>query len=92
MAGGMSVFTFKILATLAAVVSGALAHVIPVLAGTDCSVYPGYDSSTGIAGPWILQTDSSSNSSIEGFGDSVDMFYQEGVEGIYEGYVSLVSC
>ena len=85
----MAIFNYVVMAVALATAShAALPKVTPVLAGSDCSVYPGYDASMETAGPFIIQTNSCTNSSIEGFGDSQDLFYQEGVEGIYRGYVS----
>jgi hypothetical protein len=84
----MAIFKSLVAITALATASHAgLPQVESILAGSDCSVYPGYDASTGVTGSFIIQTDSSTNPSIEGFGDSTDMFYKQGVEGIYEGYV-----
>ncbi|EAW14395.1 uncharacterized protein ACLA_074320 [Aspergillus clavatus NRRL 1] len=68
---------------------------VPVPGG--CSGLPLYDASTGIAGPWVIQTNQCTNTTapgqpctIEGYGDSVVMRYQSGVSGIYQGYVTIV--
>ena len=72
-----------------------LPNVTPVLAEGGCSVYPGYDTETGIAGPWTVKIDSCFNAttpnepcSIEEFGSGSVVFRQEGDTGIHQGYVN----
>ncbi|KAI1810064.1 hypothetical protein GGS20DRAFT_569146 [Poronia punctata] len=40
------------------------------LPSDDCSSWPGYDASTGIAGPWLVYAVNADNTTIEGFGDT----------------------
>lgn len=83
--------SFAAVMALATAARAALPNVTAVYAGSDCSIYPGYDSSTGTTANFLIETDSCTNPAIEGFGDSQDIFYKEGVEGVVEGYVSLPS-
>lgn len=75
----------------------AVPNVTPVLAQGGCSVYPSYDASTGIAGPWIIQVDQCTNTtssqpcSINGYGDNVQVRRLADDTGIHEGYVSIYS-
>lgn len=87
-----------ILSTLLSLSLVALARAVPavtpVLAQGGCSVYPAYDASTGIAGPWTIQVDQCSNTttsqpcSMNGYGDNVQVRRLAGDTGIHEGYVS----
>ncbi|KAK2757115.1 hypothetical protein FQN54_005085 [Arachnomyces sp. PD_36] len=80
-----------------AAVAQALPNVTPVLAEGGCSVYPGYDADTGIAGPWVVMVDQCVNSTtpgvpctIEGFGSSAEPRILAGDTGIHEGYITIV--
>ncbi|KAL9621440.1 MAG: hypothetical protein Q9160_004083 [Pyrenula sp. 1 TL-2023] len=64
----------------------AVPDVTAVPLPNDCSSYPGYNPSTGTAGPWIVQVVESGNSSIEGFGDTVEI--SRGATGIRWGYIT----
>ncbi|KAI0010878.1 hypothetical protein F4779DRAFT_575809 [Xylariaceae sp. FL0662B] len=62
---------------LASLIASAvpLAQAIPdvtvkALPTGDCSVYPGYDASSGTAGPWTIAVVDSENAAIEGFSDT----------------------
>lgn len=65
--------------------------VVPASSGASnpCSVYPSYDSTSSIAGPWIIQLANSDNPAIEGFGDNSQLFRTSGETGIHEGRVCL---
>ncbi|CAH0053974.1 unnamed protein product [Clonostachys solani] len=57
-----------LVALLPAVVR-ALAEVTATSLGSGCEVYPGYDASTGVAGPWTIQLSGAENTAIDGFSD-----------------------
>jgi len=61
--------------------------VVPATGG--CSVYPSYDASTGIAGPWTIILNDSDNPDIEDFGDNCQLFRTAGETGIHEGRISI---
>lgn len=57
-----------LVALLPAVVR-ALAEVTATSLGSGCEAYPGYDASTGVAGPWTIQLSGAENTAIDGFSD-----------------------
>jgi len=54
---------------------------VTAVALNDCSAYPNYDAATGAANGWIIWVDQS-NSPAEGYGDSVQIVYETGVQGV----------
>lgn len=76
-------------------IAQAVPNVTPVVAEGGCSVYPGFDADTGIAGPWVITVDQCTNSTTpgepctnEGFGSGSQVRRLAGDTGIHEGYVS----
>ncbi|KAF2275409.1 uncharacterized protein EI97DRAFT_73904 [Westerdykella ornata] len=52
--------------------------VVPLTGG--CSALPGYNSTTGIAGPWIARADSTGNSALDGLPLSIAPFTNDGTD------------
>lgn len=80
-----------------ATIAQAVPNVTPVVAKGGCSVYPGYDADTGIAGPWVITIDQCTNSTTpdepctnEGFGSNSQVRRLAGDTGIHQGYVSSI--
>lgn len=68
--------------------------VTPVEVPGGCASLPSYDSSTGIAGPWVVEVNQCVNTtatdnacSIEGFGSEAVYFLQQGDTSVQRGYV-----
>ncbi|KAL3418311.1 hypothetical protein PVAG01_10027 [Phlyctema vagabunda] len=78
---------------LSTVLSAALAvpnvTVVPTTGG--CAAYPGYDASSGIAGPWTIVVNQCDNSSIENFGDNSQVYRKAGDTGIHQGVITIAS-
>ncbi|KAL9106271.1 MAG: hypothetical protein Q9227_008670 [Pyrenula ochraceoflavens] len=51
-----------------------------------CASYPGFDASTGTAGPWTVSLVDSGNATVEGFSNTVE--YSRGSTGIRFGYIT----
>ncbi|KAL1967824.1 hypothetical protein VTN77DRAFT_2513 [Rasamsonia byssochlamydoides] len=91
----MAIISNILLALSLVALARAVPNVTAVLAQGGCSVYPDYDASTGIAGPWIIQVDQCTNMttsqpcSINGYGDSVEVRRLAGDTGIHEGYITI---
>jgi hypothetical protein len=45
-----------------------------------CAAYPGYNSTTGIAGPWLARADSTGSSEIDGLQLSAASFTNDGTD------------
>ncbi|KAJ6131325.1 hypothetical protein N7523_001785 [Penicillium sp. IBT 18751x] len=72
--------------------------VTPVAVPSGCTNLPSYDSSTGIAGPWIVEVNQCVNTTatdnacnIEGFGSEAVYFLQQGDTSVVRGYIGIVS-
>lgn len=63
---------------------------VTAVAVNDCSAYPNYDASTGAASGWLIWVNQS-NSPVEGYGDSVQIVYETGVQGVQNVRVCLPS-
>ncbi|CAI7667426.1 unnamed protein product [Penicillium pancosmium] len=73
------------------------ATVRPVEVSGGCTKLPVYDSSAGIAGPWVVTVDQCVNTtasdnacSMEGFGSEAVYFLQQGDTGVERGYLAIV--
>lgn len=88
----MLVFLISAFSLLAAVQA---ASVRPVEVSGGCTKLPDYDSSTEMAGPWVVIVDQCVNTtapdnacSMEGFGSEAVYFIQQGDTSVQRGYVS----
>jgi hypothetical protein len=45
-----------------------------------CTSYPNYNSTTGIAGPWLIRADSTSNPELNGLQLSIAPFTNDGID------------
>jgi hypothetical protein len=52
-----------------------------------CASYPGYNTTTGIAGPWLARADSTGSTALNGLQLSVSSFTNDGVDRF--GFVRL---
>ena len=71
--------------------------VTPVAVASGCTNLPSYDSSTGIAGPWIVEVNQCVNTTatdnacnMEGFGSEAVYFLQQGDTSVVRGYVRTI--
>ncbi|KAF2133098.1 hypothetical protein P153DRAFT_381541 [Dothidotthia symphoricarpi CBS 119687] len=66
----------SVLSLLSPTLAAPNVTVVPVSGNSaDCTVYPGYNATSGIAGPWLLEATSTGNPALDGFKNTI---YSEG--------------